>query len=88
MDIGNMQRNLVKYERVVPGICVRTDRRTQTRLISLQPAPLRGRCNNELKLIVSSLILHLHCESRKQDTKLKLLPITSPNVNRFSKFFR
>jgi len=42
MDIGNMQRNLVKYERVVPGIYVRTDRRTQTRLISLQPAPLRG----------------------------------------------
>ena len=27
----------------------------------------------------------LHCVSKKQDTKL--LPITSPNVNRFSKFF-
>ena len=29
--------------------------------------------------------LILHCESKKQDTKL--LPITSPNVNRSSKFF-
>ena len=28
----------------------------------------------------------LHCVSKKQDTKL--LPITSPNVNRFSKFFQ
>jgi len=28
---------------------------------------------------------HLHCVSKKQDTKL--LPITSPNVNRFSKFY-
>ena len=27
----------------------------------------------------------LHCVSKKQDTKL--LPVTSPNVNRFSKFF-
>ena len=27
----------------------------------------------------------LHCVSKKQDTRL--LPITSPNVNRFSKFF-
>ena len=27
----------------------------------------------------------VHCVSKKQDTKL--LPITSPNVNRFSKFF-
>ena len=27
----------------------------------------------------------LHCKSKKQDTKL--VPITSPNVNRFSKFF-
>ena len=29
--------------------------------------------------------IKLHCVSKKQDTKL--LPITSPNVNRFSKFF-
>jgi len=29
--------------------------------------------------------LFVHCVSKKQDTKL--LPITSPNVNRFSKFF-
>jgi len=29
--------------------------------------------------------LLLHCVSKKQDNKL--LPITSPNVNRFSKFF-
>jgi len=28
---------------------------------------------------------NIHCVSKKQDTKL--LPITSPNVNRFSKFF-
>ena len=28
---------------------------------------------------------NIHCESKKQDTKL--LPITSPNINRFSKFF-
>jgi len=28
---------------------------------------------------------YLHCVSKKQDTKF--LPITSPNVNRFSKFF-
>ena len=28
---------------------------------------------------------YIHCVSKKQDTKL--LPITSPNVNRFSKFF-
>jgi len=27
----------------------------------------------------------LHCESKKQDTKL--LPMTSPNINRFSNFF-
>ena len=27
----------------------------------------------------------IHCVSKKQDTEL--LPITSPNVNRFSKFF-
>jgi len=30
-------------------------------------------------------ILQLHCESKKQDTYL--LPITSPNIDRFSKFF-
>jgi len=30
-------------------------------------------------------VLTVHCVSKKQDTKL--LPITSPNVNRFSKFF-
>jgi len=29
--------------------------------------------------------VYVHCVSKKQDTKL--LPITSPNVNRFSKFF-
>jgi len=29
--------------------------------------------------------IHIHCVSKKQDTKL--LPITSPDVNRFSKFF-
>ena len=29
--------------------------------------------------------IKLHCVSKKQDTKL--LPITSPNVNRFSKFY-
>jgi len=29
-------------------------------------------------------ILQLHCESKKQDTYL--LPITSPNIDRFSKF--
>jgi len=29
--------------------------------------------------------VNLHCVSKKPDTKL--LPITSPNVNRFSKFF-
>ena len=29
--------------------------------------------------------VHLHCESKKQDTIR--LPITSPNANRFSKFF-
>jgi len=28
------------------------------------------------------IFLHLHCESKKQDTKF--LPITSPNINRFS----
>jgi len=28
---------------------------------------------------------YIHCVSKKQDTKL--LPITFPNVNRFSKFF-
>jgi len=31
------------------------------------------------------LAIELHRESKKQDTKL--LPITSPNVNRFSKLF-
>ena len=31
------------------------------------------------------IVLYIHCVSKKQDTKL--LPITSPNVNRFSKFF-
>ena len=31
------------------------------------------------------LLFDLHCVSKKQDTKL--LPITSPNINRFSKFF-
>jgi len=31
------------------------------------------------------LPLFLHCESKKQDTKL--LPITSPNINRFLHFF-
>jgi len=31
------------------------------------------------------LSIDIHCVSKKQDTKL--LPITSPNVNRFSKFF-
>jgi len=34
----------------------------------------------------SSEVLHVHCDSKKQDTIL--LPITSPNVNRSSKFFR
>ena len=28
---------------------------------------------------------HIHCESKKQETKL--LPITSPNINRFLNFF-
>jgi len=28
---------------------------------------------------------YLHCESKKQDTQV--LPITSPNIDRFSKFF-
>jgi len=31
------------------------------------------------------LKLFVHCESKKQDTKI--LPITSPNINRFSNFF-
>ena len=31
------------------------------------------------------ICMYVHCVSKKQDTKL--LPITSPNVNRFSKFF-
>jgi len=34
----------------------------------------------------SSTFTDLYCESKKQDTKL--LPITSPNVNRFLKFFQ
>ena len=29
--------------------------------------------------------VRLHCESKKQDTKL--LPTTSPNINRFSVFW-
>ena len=33
----------------------------------------------------SAAAAHVHCVSKKQDTKL--LPITSPNGNRFSKFF-
>jgi len=33
--------------------------------------------------VVIKVSLFLHHESKKQDTKL--LPITSPNVNRFSK---
>jgi len=32
-----------------------------------------------------NVCVYIHCVSKKQDTKL--LPITSPNVNRFSKFF-
>ena len=40
-----------------------------------------------LNIILSDSRLHdtIHRESKKQDTKL--LPITSPNVNRLSKFF-
>ena len=38
---------------------------------------------NQLKTHLS--VPALHCVSKKQDTKL--LSITSPNVNRFSKFF-
>jgi len=36
-------------------------------------------------LFIAAHKIVLHCVSKKQDTKLLL--ITSPNVNRFSKFF-
>ena len=39
----------------------------------------------EIHDISCSIVWHMHRESKKQDTKL--LPITSPNINRFSKFF-
>jgi len=35
--------------------------------------------------VASSLLSKVHCESKKQDTKL--LPTTSPNINRFSNIF-
>ena len=37
------------------------------------------------KRAVKRVCVYIHCVSKKQDTKL--LPITSPDVNRFSKFF-
>ena len=40
---------------------------------------------SRLQIFACWCILSVHCVSKKQDTKL--LPITSPNVNRFSKFF-
>jgi len=42
-----------------------------------------GTCS--LHTFALRLNLTVHCESKKQDTKL--LHITSPNINRFSKFF-
>jgi len=41
-------------------------------------------CSKHTCLVIDTKT-DLHCVSKKQDTKL--LPITSPNVNRFSKFF-
>jgi len=34
--------------------------------------------------LYATFLIYIHCESKKQDTKL--LPITSPNINRFLKF--
>jgi len=42
--------------------------------------------SGEYTVTIYENTVKLHRESKKQDTKL--LPITSPNVNRFSKFFR
>jgi len=45
------------------------------------------RCSaaNPSSVVTKEAQLRLHRQSKKQDTKL--LPITSPNINRFSKFF-
>ena len=60
-------------------------------IICLVLCSLTSENNNKNKRKKSTLsvqlVMHtfIHCVSKKQDTKL--LPITSPNVNRFSKFF-
>ena len=51
----------------------------------LVPPLLPGYRRDCPPLVVVVVVVVVHSESKKQDTKL--LPITSPNVNRFPKFF-
>jgi len=49
------------------------------------PLTLMIFCYSRIVYALRFKVTTIHRESKKQDTKL--LPITSPNVNRFSKFF-
>ena len=65
----------------------KTDRQTNGRTTYRYIDPAAYYVSSVIKCIVviANSRTNIHCVSKKQDTKL--LPITSPNVNRFSKFF-
>jgi len=65
-----------------------TDTDRQTKGHSIYRASIASRGKNVAwhhnSLIIIPFVV-IHCESKEQDTKL--LPITLPNINRFSEFF-
>jgi len=72
--IGNMQENFGK-DQMCSSKDMIADRQTDTHtemIITMLCSPIGGGVN-------------IHCESKKQDTKL--LTITSPNIYRFRTFF-